>query len=261
MRKISLLFVLIGLVTSCSTLPNPSSANQSTVAGDAATVLRKSAIAQGDSWKKAKSVKVEYSGEWTNIAIRVQPILTDPGFRKSSIETYQPPRNRVEQIHIGPMGKKEVIRENQKTSVRRNGVKDTSQETLDSSALVADAYTAFLFGSSWLLERGRNFKLLGDRTLNGESCTLVAGKISPGLGVALEDDFIAWISKKSGYMLRFQFSLNGFETTQGADVDVVFSDFITTSGGFVFPQHFLERIQRPIAVKAHEWRMTSLKAK
>ncbi|NJR43473.1 MAG: hypothetical protein HC767_13235 [Akkermansiaceae bacterium] len=60
-------------------------------------------------------------------------------------------------------------------------------------------------------------------------------------------------------MLRFQFSLNGFETTQGADVDVVFSDFMITPSGFVFPQQFIEHIQRPIAVKAHEWRMTSLK--
>ncbi|NJR43474.1 MAG: hypothetical protein HC767_13240 [Akkermansiaceae bacterium] len=123
MKRIFLGLILIGLITSCSTLPNPSSASKLAVSGDATKELRKSAIAQGDSWRRAKLVKVKYSGEWTDIAIRVQPILTDPGFRESSIETYQPQRNRVQQIHFGPMGQKEVIRENQKISVKRNGIK------------------------------------------------------------------------------------------------------------------------------------------
>lgn len=60
-------------------------------------------------------------------------------------------------------------------------------------------------------------------------------------------------------MRRIQFSLNGLESTRGADVDVTFSDFRKAPDGSLWRGHFLERIQRPIPAKAHEWQMTSLK--
>jgi hypothetical protein len=259
MKFIFLTLGIISILAACSPLPNPSIVRKSAATGDAAALLRKSAIRHGDPWKNAKRVTVEYSGDWSKIAPRLQPVLTDTGFRKSSVEIYQPPLNRVIQLHTGPFGKKQVIRQKGKISVTRNGTADQNPESLDAAALVADAYTAFLFGPSWLLDRSSDLKMLESKTLGGEVCDLVAGKISPGFGVAKEDDFIVWISQQSGLMLRFQFSLNGLETTRGADVDVVFSDFKTTSNGFVLPQSFIERIQRPIYAPAHRWTMTSVK--
>jgi hypothetical protein len=60
-------------------------------------------------------------------------------------------------------------------------------------------------------------------------------------------------------MRRLQFTLNGLDSTRGADVDVTFSDFHKAADGSVWPRTFVEYIQRPLRAKAHEWRMNSLK--
>jgi hypothetical protein len=246
------------LLASCSSLPVPgTSAYVPSVA--ARGILEKSATAHGDPWKNYRTVEVAYTGEWTSIATRLQPILTDPDFRVSSVETYRPAANRVTQIHTGPRGTKTVDRRRPDIRVTYNGTPAADREVLDSAALVADAYTAFLFGPSWLLQKGTDFKLLDDRTLDGDSCQLVEGRLAPGLGPAGEDHFIVWISRDTGLMRRFQFTLTGLDSTRGADVDVTFSSFHRAPDGSVWPTHFLELIQRPLRAQAHEWRMTSLK--
>lgn len=225
---------------------------------EAKLVLRQAATAQGNPWKNQQRIGVTYEGEWSAFATRTQPVLTDPEFRKTSREIYQPRLPEVVQIHTGPAGTKKVVRSGRSTAVSFNGARSGDREVLDAAALVADAYTAFLFGPSWLGERGSDLSLLDDSALDGEICRLVAGRLAPGIGNSSEDHFIAWIGSKSGLMKRFQFSLNGLDTTRGADVDVVFSDFQKAPDGSVWPRHFVERIQRPFATKAHEWRMTSL---
>jgi hypothetical protein len=251
-------FLVIVLLSSCSNLPIPGAISANRSSGNAEAVLRESALRHGDPWKHHQRVQVNYEGEWTMIATQVQPILTDKGFRKSSVETYQPRIGKIRQLHSGPQGEKEVIRQRPQSTVTFNGTRSTNPEVKDAAALVADAYTVFLFGSSWLIANGSDFRLLDDRSLDGENCRLVAGRLSPGLGVAKEDYFIAWIGDKSKLMKRFQFSLNGMESTRGADVDVTFSEHWKSSEGSTWPGHFLEYIQRPILAKAHDWRMTSL---
>lgn len=245
-----------GLLASCSTLPVPGRAES--IAGDAAAVLRASARSQGDAWRRYDRVEVAYDGEWSAIATRLQPVLTDPGYRKSSLETYRPPLSRVDQRHSGPEGIKEVSRRRPDTRVTRNGKPASDREERDAAALVADAYTAFLFGSSWLAEHGRGLHLLEERTLDGERCQLVAGRLTPGFGAADEDHFIAWIGADSRLLRRLQFSINGLDSTRGADVDVVFSEHFRSADGTWWPGRFVEHIQRPLRAKAHEWTMTSL---
>ena len=251
-------FLAISFLASCSTLPRPGADPGLAVAGDAKALLRKSARAHGDPWRNYQRVEVAYAGEWSAIATRLQPVLTDPDFRKDSVETYQPRRAAVLQLHRGPGGTKEVRREGRKIAVSYNGSPSADSEVLDSAALVADAYTVFLFGPSWLAEHGRDLRLMGERELDGKRCQLVAGRIAPGFGAAEEDHFIAWIEPESHLLKRFQFSLNGLESTRGADVDVVFSDFRLAADGSIWASRFIERIQRPLRAKAHEWRMTSL---
>jgi hypothetical protein len=251
---LSALFLLV----SCSTLPRPGAAAGPARPGDAAMLLRQSARAHGDPWKTYRQVKVGYSGEWSGIATRLQPVLTDSGFRKDSVETYEPRRPRVRQTHSGPRGTKEVLRDGREIVVKFNGVATADREVLDAAALVADAYTVFLFGSSWLAENGRELRLLDERELDGQRCQLVAGRLAPGFGVAERDEFIAWIEAESRLLKRFQFSLNGLASTRGADVDVVFSDFRVAADGAIWPGRFVEHIQRPLRAKAHEWRMTTL---
>lgn len=247
-----------GLLASCSTLPVPGPAAGPPPSGEAAALLRESARRHGDPWQKHRRVEVGYDGEWSAIATRLQPVLTDPDFRKSSLETYQPRLARVHQTHRGPGGIKVVLRQRPSTEVRYNGTPAGDPEVLDSAALVADAYTAFLFGSSWLAAQGRDLRGLGEGELDGEICQQVAGRLSPGFGAAGEDHFIAWIGRDSRLLRRLQFSLNGLASTRGADVDVVFSEHWQAPGGTVWPGRFVERIQRPLRAKAHEWTMTSL---
>ena len=251
--------VAAALLASCSSLPVPGPATAGAPTETARQLIKQSAASHGDAWKKYRMVEVEYTGEWSTIAKRLQPVLTDSGFRESSVETYQPAAGKVRQVHTGPLGTKTVDRQRPEIQVGFNGTASHDREVLDSAALVADAYTAFLFGPSWLSRKGTDFKLIGERTLDGERCQLVAGRLSPGFGNALEDHFIAWIGRDSLLMRRLQFTLNGLDSTRGADVDVTFSDYQKAADGSVWPGNYVEYIQRPLLAKAHQWRMTSLK--
>lgn len=255
-----LLFIVASafLTVSCATLPDPKIVARSPSNGEAIAILKKSASAHGDPWKRFSEVKVSFDGEWSTLATRIQPVLTDPDFRKSSIESYQPGRKRILQIHSGPGGTKKVMRSGSSISTTYNGKPTDDPEKLDASALVADAYTIFVFGSSWLSENAKNLQILPDRKLNGEPCHLISGSLQPGVGASSEDHFIAWISKDSSLLKRFQFTLNGLQSTRGADVEVTFSEMKTAPGGTIWPTRFIERIQRPLNITAHEWRMTSL---
>jgi hypothetical protein len=249
------------LVVSCSNLPvpqpEPTGQGKRSDSLAATEILKQAARQQGNPWRNYQRVQVAYNGEWSTIAVKVQPVLTNPEFRKSSVEIYQPRLNRVTQVHTGPMGTKQVIRQLAKTQVTFNA-KPADAEATAAAGLVADAYKIFLFGPSWLTVHGRDLRLLPDRTLDGEKCHLVAGRLSPGIGTATADDFIAWIGQDSRLMRRFQFTLNGLDVTRGADVDVTFSEHWKAPDGSIWPGHFVEYIQRPIHAKAHDWRMTSL---
>ncbi len=251
-------FLVLILASSCTTLRNPSSVSTSNSNPAAHAILKKSAASHGNPWQRYERVKVSFDGKWEKLATRIQPVLTDPNFRKSSVETYFPRTGKVVQIHTGPSGTKTVTRSAKKISVSYNGETSQNAETRDAAALVADAYTLFLFGSSNLFGRATGLQLLPSDAVNGEACHLVSGALEPGLGNSPKDQFIAWISKDTGYLVRLQFTLNGLESTKGADVDVTFSDFKTVPGGSVWPTRFIEHVQRPVNIKAHEWRMTSL---
>jgi len=246
-------------LSSCSSLPRPGAALKGSSPVEAKAALQRSAAVHGNPWKNYRKVEVSYDGEWSTLATKIQPIITDPEFRKSSDEIYQPRSGKVRQLHRGPGGMKEVVHtRSAQTEVKFNGKRSDDAEVKAAAALVADAYTVFLFGPSWLLANGKDFSLIPDATFEGDVCQLVVGRVVPGFGNSAEDFFVAWLSKKTGLMRRFQFSLNGMESTAGADVDVEFSEFRTAADGSVWPGQFVEWIQRPILTKAHDWRMTSL---
>lgn len=256
--RFAIVLIATSLLVSCSSLPIPGETRGSGSGADAAAVLERSAAKTGDPWKNYRSVKVSYDGEWSSLTTRLQPVLTDVDFRKRSLEVYQPRSGKVIQNHTGPLGTKQVIRQRPKTEVLRNGIASKDSEVIAAAALVADAYTVFLFGPSWLVSHGRDLTLIESGLIDSERCDLVTGKLSPGFGSPADDHFIAWIGRDSGLMRRFQFSLNGLDSTRGADVDVTFSEHWKAADGSVWPGHFVEYIQRPIRIKAHDWRMTGL---
>ena len=252
---------MLGFLASCSLLrePAPGNARRVAGAGEAEGVLRKSVATMGDAWHRYDTVTVGYEGKWKWLAKKVQPTLTDPKFRKSSVEKYDISREMVLQEHRGPSGDKRVVRNRKGVEVRYLDALSTDPDSKAAAALVADAYTAFLFGPSWLLENGRDLEQVGSRKVDGERCDGVQGRLTPGFGFSNEDRFVAWVGQESGLLRRLQFTLEGLESTRGADVDVTFKDHWTARDGSRWPSLFVERVRRPIPIKAHVWRMTSLK--
>lgn len=253
-----MLVPLAAILSSCSTLTVP---GEGVAEGDsfaAAAVLAQSGKAHGSPWTKYRKVQVSYDGEWTGVVKRLQPELVDSEFRKTSVETYDTRRATVLQDHAGPGGKKRVGRSRDGVVVSYNGEQIGDEPRRDASALVADAYTAFLFGSSWLKAHAEDLTVLSPAKLDGVPCQRVQGRLKPGFGFSEEDRFIAWIDAESKLLRRLQFTIEGLESTRGADVDVAFSEFWTAKDGSVWPGRFVEWVRRPVLVKAHDWRMTGL---
>jgi len=255
-----LLLLPAALLVSCTNLIVPGEGQPLGDSAQATRILKSSAEAHGNPWQKYRTVTASFSGEWSTIAARVQPELVDANFRMSSVETYETRTGKVTQTHTGPGGTKQVVRTSRDVSVFYNGEKIEDGARKDASALVADAWRSFLFGSSWLVDSAADLKVLKRDKLNGAEHVLIQGKIKPGFGFSSEDYFIAWIDPKTLYLDRLQFTINGLESTQGADVDVVFSHFMKAKDGSVWPTHFVEHVRRPIQIKAHEWKLDTLSA-
>lgn len=214
----------------------------------------------GKAWQRYQRVEVRYQGEWSRLSPKIQPVLVDAGFRRSSQEIYLPSQRVVKQTHQGPAGTKIVLRSGRKTAeVRYNGEPAKNAEAISAANLVTDAYTLFLFGSSWLADHSTPILKAGTRYVDGDGCNLIRCELRPGLGDSDADAIIAWISQKTGYLRRVQFSLNGLDSTRGADADVTFHDFIIAKDGSVWPTRFVEYVRRPFVFKAHEWMLTSMK--
>ncbi len=252
------LVLLTGLV-SCTTLPRPGAERvPPQQAPDGEQLITSSARESGSAWQQARKVKVHFTGNWAGPVVRLQPVLTDVEFRKSSVETYSPQSGQVIQIHNGPGGTKKVVRTPQSISVKFNGEPADDPEQLAAAALVVDAYQLFTFGASWLFDRGSNFQVIGQRKLNGESCWLVQAEVVPGFGLSERDWVIAWIGEQSLRTHRVQLTLNGLESTAGADVDVTFNDWQRGPQGTLWPTSYVERVRRPFDILAHTWQMAKV---
>lgn len=247
--------IAIASLASCSSLPLPGDPANTAIADapDAASLVEASAKQSGDAWRNGHVVDVRFDGKWSPIATRLQPDLTDPGYRKTSHETYVPRESRVTQRHRGPAGTKRVERTPQSIEIKYAPKREVTELQKAAAALVTDAYPLFLFRSSWLADRGRDFKVIGKRDLGGESCWLVEATVVPGFGGSRRDHVVAWIGRRSLRTHRVQLTLFGLESTAMADVDVTFDEFQAADRDTEWPGHFVEFIQRPFKAQAHEW--------
>ncbi|MBK8036236.1 MAG: hypothetical protein IPK22_03755 [Verrucomicrobiaceae bacterium] len=256
-----LLLLSCSLLAACTSLPNPNQSLGQT-SRQVVQLLEKSAEKAGKPWHRLDRVEVAFTGEWTKIVQKMQPELVNAEYRKSSREVYFPRLSRVEQTHTGPSGIKTVLRTPRTIEVDLPINRQPTQTEKDAAALVADAYTMFVFGADYLLARGHDWRIwpvMQRQEIEGDPCSLVFGTLTPGVGRSAEDKIIAWISQRDHRLRRVQFTLNGLDSTAGADVDVTFSDFQPGPNGTEWPRHFLETVRRPLTLKAHEWRMTELK--
>lgn len=253
MRHYLGLFLML-ILGACSSLPKPGSGlKEVSGLGEGNEWVKRAAEVEGDPWSRARRVEMRLSGEWQRIVERLQPGLVDTGFRKRSVEVFEPKLGRVVQTHEGPMGTKVVKRTGRDVEMFYNGEREKDGVKRASAALVADAYCLFGFGASWMKEKGEDFRVVGKRSFAGEKCVLVEAVVRPGFGESKEDWVIAWIGEETKRVHRVQLTLFGLESTAMADVDVVRSAFRAGPKGTEWAAHYVEHAQRPLLVKAHEW--------
>lgn len=224
----------------------------------AKAVLRASQDAHGGkAFAALKDLSVRYEGRWGPIGPRFQPVLSDRGFRRDSEERLIISTRTLAQEHTGPAGKKHVLREGRGVQVAYNGSPATPGESTEAAALVADAYTMFLLGPFYFNRPGVTLASDGADKVNGAQCDRMLAVLRPGFGSAPEDRVVLYVDRATKRLLRVRMTLNGLESTRGAEVDITFRDF-RYLGGVWWPTDFDERIREPFDLHAHHWRITGL---
>ena len=239
-------------------------------AGDADAVarLRESAEAHGlDAYRRLPDINVSYSGEWRPLVGRIQPEVVDQGFRHSSQERLMPQAGIVAQAYTGPMGRKHVVWRRGGRAGRTddlgdvavwfNDVRSTDTAAQDAAALVAEGYGLFLLGPLWLVDRGLRMRMGGTELVDGRTCDVVDVWMTPGLGRVTTDRVALCIDRADGLVHRVRFTLEGFANTQGAVAEVDTFEH-ERRFGVMWPMRSYERIVHPIALPAHDWRITGL---
>jgi hypothetical protein len=224
----------------------------------AAALLSESQRAHGASaFAKIRDVSVRYDGQWASFGPRFQPVLADTNFRRSSEERLLLGSRIIAQEHTGPEGKKLVVGTPGKVTVGYNGSLSTDDEPKRAAALVADAYTMFLLGPFYFTRAGVTLAPNGESVVDKAMCDEVLAVLRPGFGIAKEDRVILFIDRTTKQLRRVRMTLNGLESTRGAEVDVTFRDFRKIDG-VLWPTDFDERIRVPFDLHAHHWKMLGL---
>lgn len=254
-RCLYLLFVL--LVSGCATsFPVAEPELEFDDGLDAAALLDLTVKAHGgDLRDDTGTFTLAMEGDWKRLIVRIQPVVTDAGYRISAVERYTPKDRRYEVQHQGPDGTKTVIRQGRGIELYYNGEPETDPARLRATAMTTDAFELFHFGPTFILHRQSALTRLSDQRENGVNYRRLLATLRPGFGEAEEDQVVLWIDPDFHLLFRVHLTLNGFETTQGAHVDTTFLAYEQV-GDYVFPTQFEERVRGPLRIHAHDWRIT-----
>jgi len=258
MKPASLLWILqLGLLSSCaSTQICTRPLTQSEPKAQALVAASQKAHGSAN-FAKINDLNVRYEGKWAAIGPRFQPVLVDSQFRGGSEERLILAPRVIAQSHTGPGGIKQVLRLPAQIAIAYNGTLSNDAETNAAAALVADAYALFLLGPFYFEQSDTVFAMNGASVVDDALCDDVLAVLRPGLGMAEEDRVILSIDQKSKLLRRVRLTLNGLESTRGAEVDVTFRDF-KKIGGVLWPTDFDERVRSPFKLHAHHWNLRGL---
>ena len=220
------------------------------------------------AYARLHDVNVRFDSHWAAVGPRLQPVLSDRGHRGGSEERYMPVRGGfiIGQLHHGRAGAKHVFHfPPRETQVSYNPPVPSSavpvdagfQRSLDpevvaAAGLVTDAYSMFLFGPDFFVQREARFqKLTATSDVEGQTCDELVTTLRPGIG-SEEDKVVLFIGRQDHLLHRVQFTLNALESTRGAEVHV---DLMGQRrlAGVMWPTHYRERIDRPVNLPAHQW--------
>ncbi len=226
--------------------------------GSARTIFYRSLAAHGgDLRDHPGDINLSMSGEWYSLIQRIQPVVTDAGWRITAEERFRPSEQLYAVRHGGPQGTKAVVRTPGRIAVAYDDVPVTDPATLRATAMTTDAFQMFHFGPSFIHWHAQAMRRLPDASEGGRRYHRLLATLRPGFGEAATDDMVLWIDMQTNLLFRVHMTLNGFETTQGAHVDTTFLDY-ARAGPYLLPVRFHERVRGPLRIDAHRWWTTGL---
>jgi hypothetical protein len=202
-------------------------------------------------------INLASDGEWYPLILRIQPEVTDAGFRIASEERYRPSVGLYAVRYTGPQGVKHTVSSAAGLSLTYNAVPETDPVKRRATALTHDTFRMFHFGPSYFLDRTAAMVRLTDAVEDGQRYHRLLLTLRPGFGESPEDQAVLWIHPQTFRWFRVHQTLNGFERTQGAHVDTTFLAYQRV-GQFLFPVKFIERVRGPLQIDAHRWRVTGI---
>ena len=203
-----------------------------------------------------KDLSFDIDGEWKYLITRIQPLVTDSGYRVTSREIVFPELRTYHASFDGPLGNKWVLRAPDSTNVYYNGEAIDDIDVLQSTALTADSFYIFSLGPMGVSQLAGKFERLPNAVDRGREYYRIYAEMVPGIGESERDEIVLWIDPETWLTWRVHITLEGYITTQGAHVDVTFKDYVQRDK-FIFPSSFFERVLGPIGIDAHEWRSTN----
>lgn len=247
--------------------PIPETAAVTKSAPDAQAIFDACLQAHGGAaaYARLHDVNVRFDSHWASLGPRLQPVLSDRGHRQGSEERYLPRYGGfvVGQTHRGPEGTRHVCRllvvgvrvyyqpPSAKHHTSPDGL-DADPEVNAAAALVTDAYSMFLFGPDFFTRRRAKFQTVaGPVDVSGRACDRLVTTLGPGLGSS-SDRVVLCIDRQDHLLRRVQFTLNALDSTKGAEVHVDLTAHRRLAG-VLWPTHYVERIDRPVNLAAHEW--------
>lgn len=234
----------------------PTTAFADGLSGDA-IFARTLAAHGGDLRRYPGDINLSTDGRWYALIQKIQPVVSDSGFRIRSQERYRPSDGLYAIEHTGPDGSKHVVRSRDGLTVAYNGVRETDPAKLRATAMTNDAFRMFHFGPSFFLDRATTWTRLADVGERGKTYHRLRATVRPGFGEAAEDEVVVWIDRQTARLFRIHMSLNGFETTLGAHVDTTFLEYRDVAG-YLLPVRFHERVRGPLRIDAHTWWTTGI---
>ncbi len=261
MMRRPLLVLCFGLATmlgGCASFPRATTEARFEDGLDAAAVFASCMEAHGGDLRDYPGdLNLSTDGQWYQAIQRIQPIVSDAGFRITSEERYRPREGVYSVHHEGPLGSKQVVRTPGSISVYYNGKREIDPVKIRATAMTNDAFRMFHFGPSFLKARATAMVRLSDEREEGRNYRRLLATVEPGFGEAAQDQVVLWIDAQTSRLFRVHMTLNGFETTQGAHVDTTFLEYRKV-GPFLLPVRFRERVRGPLRIDAHDWHTTGI---
>jgi hypothetical protein len=228
--------------------------------------LDESAQAHGlAAFRRLRDINLSYDGQWRPLIDRIQPEVVDAGFRGPSQERMLPGLGILAQAYTGPRGRKQVYWRSPRPAaggagavkVWFNGVASTEAGALSAAAMVAECYQLFLLGPLWLAGLGLPAQRAGTEQVDGRLCDVVTVSLAPGLGFSAADRVALCIDRADAVTRRMRFTLEGSAGTRGAVAETDTYEH-QRRHGVLWPMRSFERVLHPIALPAHDWRITGL---